>query len=124
MKRTTQNRASLLRLGLVATSVAAVGLTACDQQNLFTGPGLGGGAGGEPTVTITGTRATAPLGDSLQVTVRVRDDRALTSVSLVGRTLRGDVDLGTDVSVERFTERVVTLTDAPRDTLISRYPDF
>ena len=85
MNRTTLNRASLVRLGLVASSVAAVGLTACDQQNLFTGPGLAGGAGGEPTVDITDTRATAPLGDSLLVTVRARESFSRYSTTMKHR---------------------------------------
>ena len=74
-------------------------------------------SGGDTTAVGTG----APV----RVEVRVQDESGIKEVRFIGIALRGDPELGTDTSVTRFAERVVTFprpgTDTfPTDTVIRR----
>jgi len=123
MNPMTSNRARRIRLALVAGSMMAVGLAACDDTNRFAGPGIpgGGGGAGTPDVTVGEVRATTPVGDSLLVSASVQDLSGIESITFVGRTLRGDPGLGTDETVERFEEKVVVLGTTPSDTTVARF---
>lgn len=123
MKPSRARRATLIRLGVVGVSVGLVGVAACDGPNRFTGPGIdgGGGAAGAPTVDVTEVRSSVPVGDSLLVKASARDGSGIVSLAFHGRTLRGDPDLGTDQSVDRFESRTVSFEDSPTDTTVSRF---
>jgi hypothetical protein len=49
------------------------------------------------------------------------DDTGVDSILLAGVSFRGDVDLGTDTTVLRYSSKMVRFTGAPMDTTISRY---
>ena len=119
-----------LRLLAVTAAMAGVFLVAaCDGENLFSlpsGPAIGAGDDDTeaPTVTITIPRGDSlsakPIGDSVFVSARVTDDVAVRSVRFFGISQRGDVDLGTDVVIQRFVEKTITLPDVA-DTTLTRY---
>lgn len=125
MRRTTALR-------LLATAAAMSGVlsvAACDGENLFSVPRpTSGGQGTDeeaPVVEINSPRGDSlsakPIGDSVFVSVRVTDDVGVRTVRFVGLSARGNKDLGTDVIVERFNEKIVTLPGAVTDTTITRY---
>lgn len=74
-----------------------------------------------PVVTIldpvAGTQV--GVGDSLRVAVQVQDNRGVADVFLDGVAQRGSVLLGTDVTVQRFNLKTVSLSQAV-DTIILR----
>lgn len=127
-------RLSIMIRDLRARSVLALlGLAlfaACDGPNRFATPitpseGTGGGEDtSAPTVEIQVPRGDSlsakPLGDSVLVRARVRDNVGLDSVVFVGFAERGDPELGTDEIVQRFETKRVEL-DGPRDTVLTRY---
>ena len=114
-----------LPLGVLA---AAALLGACEGGNLFEGgrgPGGGGAVGTDrepPVVDIQepGPEGSVPLGDSLLVAVRVRDNRGVAKLTIEAVARRGDPDLGTLEIVDRFQPREVEL-DAALDTVVRRF---
>jgi hypothetical protein len=109
---------------LVPATLAAMLLLAagCDGENRFRTPI--GTTGDAPRVEIEvptgGSRAAKPVGDSVRVQVRVRDDQGVTNVSFEGVALRGNAGLGTDELVPRYQPREVELA-AVRDTVLTRF---
>lgn len=104
-------------------ALAAVVLAAgCDGPNQFRGPVST--TGDAPRVEIQvpsgGTQSARPVGDSVLVQVRLRDDQGVTGVTFEGVALRGDPNLGTDEVVPRYDARQVTLAGV-RDTVLTRY---
>ncbi len=125
-----RNRNKGLRAALTAIAMVAVMVVAaCEGENLFSVPGgPGGGNANDPTapeVTITSPRGDSlsakPLGDSVYVAARVKDNVAVASLRFYGIAVRGDPELGTDVVVQRYAEKTVTLPAGVRDTTIMRY---
>ena len=119
-----------LRVALTAAAMVGVMVVAaCEGENLFTGPGGPGTTNANdpdaPEVTITAPRGDSlsakPLGDSVYVAARVQDNVGVASLRLYGISLRGDPDLGTDVVVPRYVEKIVTLPTGTRDTTVMRY---
>lgn len=106
----------------VLTVAALAALAGCDGPNQFRTPI--GTTGNAPRVDIEvpspENLAAKPVGDSVLVQVRVRDDEAVSSVTFRGVALRGDPDLGTEVEVDRYQPLTVTL-GAVRDTVLMRY---
>lgn len=116
------------RLALALAGMAA--LAACDGPNQFATPipGSSTAPGADtrpPEVTIQLPRGDSlsakPLGDSVLVRVRVRDNVGVDSVVLVGISERGDQNLGTDTVVTRFARKKVVLPTSTRDTTLTRY---
>ncbi len=119
-------------LRLFAT-VAAMGgvltVAACDGENLFSVPRGSGGTSDQdseaPVVQINSPRGDSvsakPIGDSVFVSAHLTDDVGVRSVRFYGIAQRGDKSLGTDVVVERFAEKVVTLDSLVQDTTLTRY---
>jgi hypothetical protein len=102
---------------------AAVAMAAgCDGPNQFRTPL--GATGNAPRVDIEvpsgDAQAAKPVGDSVLVRVRVRDDAGIDSVRFVGFARRGDPALGTEEIVDRYQSKRVVL-GAVRDTVLSRY---
>jgi hypothetical protein len=105
------------------TVAAAVALAAgCDGPNQFRTPisTTGDAPRVEIQVPSAGGQAAKPVGDSVLVQVRLRDDQGVTGVTFQGVALRGDPSLGTDEVVPRYQPRQVTLA-AVRDTVLTRY---
>ncbi len=114
----------------------ALALAACGESGRYgTGPGGGtggggggggtggGGVAGAPGVTILQPATTnfpVGVGDSVLIEARVTDDRGVVSVVFSGQAQRGDVNLGTNQTVDRFESKTVTLNQRP-DTTIRRY---
>lgn len=75
-----------------------------------------------PTDTIKTPAANVlvAVGDSVLLTVRVLDNRGVSSLTLLGVAYRGSRAFGTDTSVTRLTPRAVTLPQST-DTTITRY---
>jgi len=121
-----------LGLRLFGTTAAMAGVllvAACDGENLFSVPGSAGGASkGDdtkpPIVEINSPRGDSlsakPIGDSVFVSVHVSDDIGVRSVRFSGVSHRGDKSLGTDEVVQRFEDKIVTLSDV-KDTTLTRY---
>jgi hypothetical protein len=114
-----------LRLSaLFAASLLA--LSGCEGPNRFSGLGPldSRGGGGAPQVEIEAPRGDSttarPLGDSILVRARVRDDRGVDSVRMYGVALRGNPALGTDTAVIRYAVKTIALPST-RDTVLSRY---
>ena len=97
--------------GAIALSVAVA--AACTGENLFTGPGLGGGTLLGPTVEITEPADAAALtqGDSVQVDANITSDNGVNEV-----ILRGVFTTGTNA----YIQEIVTLTGAT-DTTVSTF---
>ncbi len=108
-----------------AGALMALTLAGCDGPNQFaTGTdGVIGGAAG-PRVDIEVPRGDSlsakPVGDSVMVRVRVRSSVGVDAVQFDGFALRGDPELGTQVAIERFGTKTVTLAST-RDTVLTRY---
>lgn len=81
---------ALLTLGVVA---------ACTGENLFTGPGAGGGSLVGPAVDITqpAADATFAVGDSVQVTADVSSDNGVSQLSFSGTFTAGGTAYGGEV---------------------------
>lgn len=60
-------------------------------------------------------------GDSVLVTVRIRDNDGVDRVRIQGLAIQGDSELGTEVRVPRFAPMEAQFMGAPGDTTISRY---
>lgn len=78
-----------------------------------------------PSMTATGDTSAVGTGSTLRVEVRVADESGIEEVRITGQAFRGDPELGTDVVVTRFEERVVTfprpgVDTLPTDTIIRR----
>jgi hypothetical protein len=100
-------------------------LAGCDGPNRFSGLGPLDSRGGRiPTVDIEAPRGDSltarPLGDSILVRARVRDDQGLDSVRMFGVAERGSRALGTDTTVLRFAPKVIALPQT-LDTVLTRY---
>ena len=128
---THQMRKTPLR-GLAAVLLAGILFAACQGDNLFvdfTGATITTGGslqdGDIPFVRIlnppSATTAARPLGDSVLVTVLVRDDVGIESIVFEGKSFRGDPALGTDNVVDRFVSKTVQLIPNDPDTTVSRY---
>lgn len=134
-------KASSLRLLALAGSMAAV--LSCDAgaptglgeffekpptDTIGTG-GPGRGDGVQPSIEIVTPvpDAVANIGDSILVTVRLRDDASgLQKVEIAGLAMRGDVDLGTDTVFSRYAtvygpSAEATFRAGLLDTTIRRY---
>ncbi|MBI4537906.1 MAG: hypothetical protein HY704_00170 [Gemmatimonadetes bacterium] len=77
----------------------------------------------KPTITFQKPAAGAvqPVGDSLLVQLRVKDNGAVASVIFEGVAHRGSRALGTDMVVARFDRISATLVPASGDTVVQRY---
>ncbi len=114
---------------LAVTAAAMVGIlvvAACEGENLFSVPGGAGTSDARaPEVTITAPRGDSlsakPLGDSVFVSARVKDNVGVSSVRLYGIAERGNESLGTDTVVDRFAEKEIILGPGVRDTTLTRY---
>ncbi|HUF12899.1 MAG TPA: hypothetical protein VMN78_07370 [Longimicrobiales bacterium] len=78
-----------------------------------------------PEGTVSGDTAAVGLGATLRVEAHVTDESGISEVRFIGFAFRGDAELGTDVTVTRFEERVVTfprqgVDTLPTDTIIRR----
>ncbi|MFQ5536182.1 MAG: hypothetical protein ACE5GJ_01900 [Gemmatimonadota bacterium] len=122
----------MTELRLILTAGAMLGImavAACDGENLFSvqeGPIAGRGEDTEaPVVEINSPRgdtlSAKPIGDSVFVSAHVTDDVGVSTVRMYGVALRGDKDLGTDTVVERFQEKLITLSGTVEDTTLTRY---
>ncbi|MFN2563876.1 MAG: YncE family protein [Gemmatimonadaceae bacterium] len=118
---------------LVLVLAASAG---CDQRLPTNNIGTGGGPGGgnqtgddvtPPTVIIEQPPPDSyiNIGDSVLVSVRIRDNQNLASVELSGVSMRGSADLGNLTIVNRFTPITApagtTFRPALTDTTIRRY---
>lgn len=76
-----------------------------------------------PDVTIEAPEVETVFGagDSIFVRVRIQDAGGFQSVRIEGLAFRGDPDLGTDVTVDRFEEWTIELNEAVTDTTLTRY---
>jgi hypothetical protein len=116
--------------GIVLLSVltAVVLVAACDQHVPLT-PNIGGGGGsssgnkGAPAVSIDTLQPNpVNIGDSIYMVVHVRDDSSIASVTLLGLTVHGDVNLGTLSVSNRYNPiSVGGFRAGLRDTVIRRY---
>ena len=114
---------------LVGGLLAGILFAACQGDNLFvdfTGIGTGSVQDADiPSVTIevpsSVTIAAKPLGDSVLVTVDVRDNAGVSTIIFEGLSLRGDPALGTESVVPRFVSKTVNLVPPSPDTTVSRY---
>jgi hypothetical protein len=77
----------------------------------------------DPVVDIMAPPANMQVAeaDSVFVQVRVRDNDAVSRVRIEGVAFRGDVNLGTDQVVARYTPWDITLDPASADTVLTRY---
>lgn len=93
--------------------LAATVVAACAGENLFTGPGTGGGLTG-PQVDITAPQPNITIapGDSVEVTANVTAVGGVTEVSFTGTLLAG--------GSAPFAPVVVALSSVT-DTTVSRY---
>jgi DNA-binding beta-propeller fold protein YncE len=106
----------------VTLAAAVVLAAACEGPNQFRTPisATGEAPRVEIEVPTGGAQSARPVGDSVLVRVRVRDNQGVTGVSFEGVALRGDPSLGTDEVVARYQPREVTLAGV-RDTVLTRY---
>jgi hypothetical protein len=124
-------RSNLIRLAALAAGVVIV--ASCDSR-LPSEQQFGSGSSSsssnttkKPTISIdspvTGTLIN--LGDSVLVSVRLHDDRALKSATISGVTQTGSVDLGTFTQTQRYKQAAIPLTGTFRaglkDTVVRRY---
>src|SRR5581483_9419882 len=131
MMRTT----ILTRLAVLAAGITLV--ASCDTR-ASTEPSFTGGSGStsspgtttnlhRPTVVIDSPRAGAlvNVGDSVLVTLRLHDDKALKNATITGYKQTGSVDLGTFSQTIRYGTVTVpptgTFRPGLRDTTIRRY---
>lgn len=137
-------RSTLVRLAVLCAGIAAV--VSCDAGPGITrfGNGISGGptgtapvvpaAPGSPDSNVPLARFVSPptttatlvnVGDSIFVSVRLNDDRAVGSVTLTGFKETGDVNLGTFVRIARYTPITVPAAGNFRagliDTTVTRY---
>jgi len=126
-------RTVLVRLAAVAAGVAIV--ASCDSRSLTTTSiPTGGGTTSststntaKPTIVIDSplVGALINVGDSVLVTVNLRDTKGLRSASMVGMTEKGSVDLGTFQQIPRYPRVTLPGTGSfrpgLRDTTIRRY---
>ena len=110
--------------GLACGLLAAILFAACRGDNLFVDFGASA-VDSNPRVEILdpppGQTTAKPLTDSLVVTVDLFDTDGITRVDFEGLALRGDVGLGTDVAVQRFTSKTVSFLDPVTDTILTRF---
>lgn len=120
----SQRRTGIPRQFVPIAAAGVLAFAACDGPNAFQGPVGTGPTGRAPTVSIESPRGDSlsakPLGDSLLVRATASDDVGLDSILFFGATLRGDVSLGTDTVVLRFSDKKVVLPGT-RDTTIARF---
>jgi DNA-binding beta-propeller fold protein YncE len=102
--------------------IALAALWSCDGQNAFSPGGIGTDAL-PPEVEIQNPRqpAARPVGDSVLIVAHTWDDTGVDSILLTGVSFRGDVDLGTDTTVIRYSPKMVHFLGSTQDTTISRY---
>ena len=118
---------------VVAALVAAVALVAaCDQRSSLS-PNISGGGGGSssgvkgaPAVSIDTVRPSpVNIGDSILVAIHIRGDSSLTSLQILGLTVKGSADLGTLSTSNRYAPISVPVNGSFRtglkDTTIMRY---
>jgi hypothetical protein len=117
-----------VRPARLLVALAGLVLAGCDGPNAFATPIPGTGPGGDtrpPSVDIEQPRGDSlsakPLGDSVLVRVRVRDNVGVDSVVFFGFSERGTKELGTDTIVPRFAPKKVVLPPNTRDTTLTRY---
>ena len=117
--------------GLAGGLLAGILFAACQGDNLFVenfatlGPSGSVQDGEIPFVRIvnppSATVSAKPLGDSVLVTVDLRDEGGVASIIFEGKSFRGDAALGTDNVVDRFASKTVQLVPPNTDTTVSRY---
>ena len=117
-----------VRPARLLVALAGLALAGCDGPNAFATPIPGTGPGGDtrpPSVDIEQPRGDSlsakPLGDSVLVRVRVRDNVGVDSVVFFGFAERGTKELGTDTVVPRFVSKKVVLPPNTKDTTLTRY---
>jgi hypothetical protein len=126
-------RSVFIRLTALAGAVALV--ASCDTR-LPTATTVGHGSTSTPSSSSNGNGPSividSPLvgtlinlGDSVLVSVRLHDNKALRSASMAGVTQKGSVDLGTLTTTQRYKTIGIPATGAfragLRDTTIRRY---
>ena len=111
--------------GLAGGLLAGILFAACQGDNLFVE--FGGQSAVDSSVRVEildpppGQITAKPLSDSLPVMVDLFDTDGVTKVVFEGLALRGDVGLGTDVAVSRFTSKTVDFLNPVSDTVLTRY---
>jgi len=121
-------RSVFIRLAAVIAGVVIV--ASCDSRlpsQAVVGSSSSSGTVGKPNVVLDSplVNALVNVKDSVYVVMRLSDDKALKSASLVGYTFKGSEDLGTLKTTIRFAPMVApvsgTFRDGLRDTTIRRY---
>lgn len=127
-------RSALLRLAALAAGVVIV--ASCDTRLPTTATVTSGGGGGGssspsktvgPTIVIDSplVGALINVGDSVLVTLRLHDNKALTNASIVGVAQTGSVDLGTFAQRVRYAQVSIpaagSFRPGLRDTTVRRY---
>lgn len=123
-------RSNLFRLAALATGVVIV--ASCDtrlpsESRFGSGSSSTSSTTKKPTIVIdspvTGTLIN--LGDSVLVSVRLHDDKALRNATMSGVTVTGSIDLGTYTQTPRYKVTAIPATGAfragLRDTTVRRY---
>lgn len=68
-----------------------------------------------------GDSSSLPVGDSVLTATFLADPNGIRSLTLIGRSVRGDRDLGTDTTVIRYGPKTVNFDPPLTDTLIRRF---
>src|SRR6185369_15446545 len=113
-------RSVFIRLAAVIAGVVIV--ASCDSRlpsQAVVGSSSSSGAVGKPNVVLDSplVNALVNVKDSVYVVMRLTDDKALKSASLVGYTFKGSEDLGTLKTTIRFATMVAPVTGTFRDGL-------
>ncbi len=129
-RRSNTMRTNFIRLGALVAGVAFV--ASCDTRlpsESFTS-GSGSSSSGttkKPTITVDSPFVGTLInpGDSVLVSVRLHDDRALRTANMTAVTVTGSVDLGTYKQTPRYKTVAIPATGTFRaglkDTTIRRY---
>ena len=110
--------------GLAGGLLAGILFAACQGDNLFVDFGaivVDSDLRVEILDPPPGQITAKPLSDSLVVMVDLFDPGGITKVVFEGLALRGDVSLGTDVAVPRFTSKTVDFLNPVSDTILTRF---
>ena len=111
--------------GLAGGLLAGILFAACQGDNLFVD--FGGQSAIDSSVRVEildpppGQITAKPLSDSLRVDVDLLNPGGITRVVFEGLAIRGDVSLGTQVAVTRFSSKQVDFLDPVVDTVLTRY---
>lgn len=112
-------------LGLLA---AIAFIASCDQRTpvMPIGGGSSSGTPGKPTVSIDTVQPNpVNVGDSILVAVHIHDDAQIQSSQILGLTVKGDPNLGTLTTANRYSPANIPASGpfrtGLRDTVVRRY---